>query len=289
MGGQAGGQPLGDDELTKMLQALRDMAETGARDQARQLLSDMQRMLDKMENMQIQMSRGGQGGQQPDGPMNRAMNRALQDTNRAMGDQRDLDERDRGSRPRRRPRRNASRNSPTSSASFANVSNSSSAPAAASRSNRVSKGSRVSNPVRVNSRVRATSPASNKARANQDKASSRVRASNPDRGKANSRARATSPANSRVSNQANNPVRDRASRPIAAAPGGGQPGRPNAQGDGRYAQENDRTRRMLGNAIEMQKRAEEALAAATSAPCSRSAAAGDVIPAGPLAGTRPPQ
>jgi hypothetical protein len=31
------------------------------------------------------------------------------------------------------------------------------------------------------------------------------------------------------------------------------------QGDGRYGQETDRTRRLLGNAIEMQKRAEEAL------------------------------
>jgi hypothetical protein len=31
------------------------------------------------------------------------------------------------------------------------------------------------------------------------------------------------------------------------------------QGDGRYGEETDRTRRLLGNAIEMQKRAEEAL------------------------------
>src|SRR5690606_13593379 len=48
--GQGGQQQMGmsmsDDELTRMLQALRDLAETGARDQARQLLSDMQRLLD---------------------------------------------------------------------------------------------------------------------------------------------------------------------------------------------------------------------------------------------------
>ena len=40
---------------------------------------------------------------------------------------------------------------------------------------------------------------------------------------------------------------------------GGAPGRPGVQGDARYGQENARTRQLLGNAIEMQKRAEEAL------------------------------
>ena len=52
-------QALGNDELNRMLQALRDLSETGARDQARQLLNDMQKMLDKMQNMQLQMGGGG--------------------------------------------------------------------------------------------------------------------------------------------------------------------------------------------------------------------------------------
>src|SRR6185436_17106758 len=88
-----GGPQLNDDELTRMMQALRDLAETGARDQARQLLNDMQRLLDRMQNMQIQMGRGGGSTQQQqDGPMSRALNRALQETNRALNDQRDLND-----------------------------------------------------------------------------------------------------------------------------------------------------------------------------------------------------
>ncbi len=90
--GGGGRQPLGDDELQRMLDALRDLGETGATDQARQLLSDMSRMLEQMENMQLQMGQGGQQGQQQDGPMSRALNRALQDTNRSLNDQRDLND-----------------------------------------------------------------------------------------------------------------------------------------------------------------------------------------------------
>lgn len=92
-GGQQGGQQaLGDDELQRMLDALRDLSETGATEQARQLLSEMARMLEQFENMQLQMSQGGQGGQQQNGPLSRALNRALQDTNRALNDQRDLND-----------------------------------------------------------------------------------------------------------------------------------------------------------------------------------------------------
>jgi hypothetical protein len=87
---QGGGGSMGDDEMQRMLDALRDLAETGATDQARQLLSDMSRMLEQFENMQLQMSQGD--GQQQEGPMSRALNRALQDTNRAMNDQRDLND-----------------------------------------------------------------------------------------------------------------------------------------------------------------------------------------------------
>jgi hypothetical protein len=86
---QGGGRPMGDDELQRMLDALRDLSETGARDQARQLLSDMNKMLERMENMQLQMGGGG-GGQPQQGPMSRALNRALQETNRTLNDQRDL-------------------------------------------------------------------------------------------------------------------------------------------------------------------------------------------------------
>ncbi len=91
-GGQGGQQALGDDELQRMLDALRDLSETGATEQARQLLAEMSRMLEQFENMQLQMSQGGQGGQQQDGPLSRALNRALQDTNRALNDQRDLND-----------------------------------------------------------------------------------------------------------------------------------------------------------------------------------------------------
>lgn len=92
-GGQQGGQQgLGDDELQRMLDALRDLSETGATEQARQLLSEMSRMLEQFENMQLQMSQGGQSGQQQNGPLSRALNRALQDTNRALNDQRDLND-----------------------------------------------------------------------------------------------------------------------------------------------------------------------------------------------------
>lgn len=86
----SGGKPLGDEELQKMLDALQDLSETGARDQARQLLSQMDKMLDRMKNMQLNIQKGGQANNQPQGPMSRALNRALQETNRALNDQRDL-------------------------------------------------------------------------------------------------------------------------------------------------------------------------------------------------------
>lgn len=88
---QGGGRALGDDELQRMLDALTDLSETGAREQARQLLNDMSKMLDKMQNMQLQLGKGG-SGQQQDGPMSRALNKALQQTNRSLNDQRDLND-----------------------------------------------------------------------------------------------------------------------------------------------------------------------------------------------------
>ncbi len=56
---QQGGSGLGGQDFEDMLSALEDLAETGASDQARQLLSDITNML---ENLQFQQGSGGQGG-----------------------------------------------------------------------------------------------------------------------------------------------------------------------------------------------------------------------------------
>lgn len=59
-GAQMGGGPsLGGQDFADMLQALEDLAETGARDQARQLLSDITNML---ENLQFQQGNGSGDG-----------------------------------------------------------------------------------------------------------------------------------------------------------------------------------------------------------------------------------
>lgn len=57
MGEQGGGQGLGSGDFQDMLDALSDLAETGATDQARQLLSDITNMLENLEFQQ-----GGSGG-----------------------------------------------------------------------------------------------------------------------------------------------------------------------------------------------------------------------------------
>lgn len=56
--GEGGGMGLGQSDLEEMMNALEDLAETGASDQARQLLSDITNLL---ENLEFQM--GGQGGE----------------------------------------------------------------------------------------------------------------------------------------------------------------------------------------------------------------------------------
>lgn len=60
---QAGGQGLGGQDFEDMLNALQDLTETGATDQARQLLSDITNMLENLEFQQ-----GGQGQQGPGMP-----------------------------------------------------------------------------------------------------------------------------------------------------------------------------------------------------------------------------
>jgi hypothetical protein len=96
-GGQAppqmgGGGQMNDDQLQRMLDALRDMGANGDAEAARQMLAEMQRRLEQMDNMQLQISRGGQQGQQQDGPMQRAMERAMRETGRSLNEQRDLND-----------------------------------------------------------------------------------------------------------------------------------------------------------------------------------------------------
>ncbi len=56
---QGGGQGLGGDDFSDMLDALQDLTETGASDQARQLLADITNML---ENLEIQQGNGSGSG-----------------------------------------------------------------------------------------------------------------------------------------------------------------------------------------------------------------------------------
>ena len=64
-------QMVGDNDLARMLEALEDLTETGAHDQARQLLSDMANLLERMKD--IQLSQGGENSDLMDGPMDEAL------------------------------------------------------------------------------------------------------------------------------------------------------------------------------------------------------------------------
>lgn len=115
---QGGGQGLGGSDFEDMLQALSDLTETGASDQARQLLADITNML---ENLQFQQGSGSgegfpglpgeqQGENEEDVPQEE---RELSDTLRELSDllreQRELnddtlaEERGEGQRPGQRP------------------------------------------------------------------------------------------------------------------------------------------------------------------------------------------
>jgi uncharacterized protein (TIGR02302 family) len=100
--GDMGGPGLGAGDLQSMLNALSDLTETGAADQARQLLSDITSML---ENLEFQ--RGGRGGGQDGFPMpgeeggeegedqpadQQAMNDILERLSELLGEQRELND-----------------------------------------------------------------------------------------------------------------------------------------------------------------------------------------------------
>lgn len=229
-GMQGGGLQMGDDELTRMLQALRDLAETGARDQARQLLNDMQRMLEQMQNMQIQMGRGG-GGQQQDGPMSRALNRALQDTNRALNDQRDLnDQTEEAQREGSSPQRNQQ---------------------LADQQRQLRE--------RLEQQMRSGGGQPQQQGQQGQGGQQQQGQGQQGQGQQGQQQGQGSPNGQGGQQPGQQPGQGQGGQQADNGGPGGQPGRPGVQGDGMYGQENDRTRRLLGNAIEMQRRAEEAL------------------------------
>lgn len=241
--GQGGGPQMGDDELTRMLQALRDLSETGARDQARQLLSDMQNLLDKMQNMQIQMGGGGQGGQNQDGPMNRALNRALQETNRAMNDQRDLNDQT------EQAQRNG-QNNPQRGQQLADQ----------QRQLRErleqqmrSGGGQPQQPGQGQGQQQGQQGQGQQGQGQQP---GQGQGQQPGQGQQQGQGgQGNQPGQQPGQGGQQGQGQQNADR---GGPGGG-PGRPGVEGDGRYGQENQRSRQLLGNAIEMQRRAEEAL------------------------------
>jgi len=246
--GQAGGMQMSDDELTRMLQALRDLAETGARDQARQLLNDMQKLLDRMQNMQIQMGRGGQGGQQPDGPMNRALNRALQETNRALNDQRDLNDQT----------EQAQRDGQQGNAQ---------------RGQQLADQQRALR-ERLEQQMRSGGGQPGQQEQGQGQ-QGQGQQGQQGQGQQQGQNGQGQPGQQGQQGQGQQGQGQQGNQP-GQQPGqggpngqgqqnadrggpGGAPGRPGVRGDGRYGQENQRSRQLLGNAIEMQRRAEEAL------------------------------
>ncbi len=245
-GMQGGGPQMGDSELNRMLQALRDLAETGARDQARQLLNDMQRMLDQMQNMQIQMGRGGQGGQPPeDGPMSRALNRALQDTNRALNDQRDLNDQT----------EEAQRNGAQNGQQLADQQR--------QQRERLEQQMRSGGGQPQQQGQQGQGGQQQQGQGQQGEGQQgqgqqgqgqQGQGQQPGQGQQGQGGQGNQPGQ-QPGQQGQGQGQGQADR---GGPGG-QPGRPGVEGDGMYGQENDRTRRLLGNAIEMQKRAEEAL------------------------------
>ncbi len=220
-----GGMSMGDDELQRMLDALRDLTETGASDQARQLLSDMARLLEQFENMQLQMSQGG-GGQQQDGPMSRALNRALQDTNRALSDQRDLNDqtdqaqREGGGDPRRQQEL-----------------------ADQQRSLR----------ERLEQQMRSGGgQPGQQGQDGQGQQGQQGQGQQPGQQGQNGQGQQPGQGQQGQQGQGQQPGQN-------ADRGGGPGGQPGVDADGRFGQENARSRQLLGNAIEMQRRAEEAL------------------------------
>ncbi|MEM7663681.1 MAG: DUF4175 family protein [Pseudomonadota bacterium] len=99
--GGGGGPSLGQNSFEEMLQALEDLAQTGARDQARQLLSDITSMLENLEFQQGNGSGGdgfalpNQGGEGEDGEQGeeeRELAENLEDLAEALREQRELND-----------------------------------------------------------------------------------------------------------------------------------------------------------------------------------------------------
>ncbi|MEZ5997396.1 MAG: DUF4175 family protein [Hyphomonas sp.] len=110
---QAGGPSLGGQDFEDMLNALQDLTETGATEQARQLLSDITNML---QNLEFQRGQSGQGGmpgmpgQQADGetdedlpPQEQELTDAMRRLSEILREQRQLNDdtlaQERGERP----------------------------------------------------------------------------------------------------------------------------------------------------------------------------------------------
>lgn len=77
---------MSGDQLQEMLDALKQLNETGARDDARRLLKALSQLL---ANMRMQLANGGQGGNGDD-PVSKAMRQALEELGELMGKQREL-------------------------------------------------------------------------------------------------------------------------------------------------------------------------------------------------------
>lgn len=77
---------MSGDQLQEMLDALKQLNETGARDDARRLLKALSQLL---ANMRLQLANGGSGGNGDD-PVSQAMRKALEEMGELMGKQREL-------------------------------------------------------------------------------------------------------------------------------------------------------------------------------------------------------
>lgn len=263
-GMQGGGMQMGDDELTRMLQALRDLAETGARDQARQLLNDMQKLMDRMQNMQIQMGRGGTQGQQPDGPMNRAMNRALQDTNRAMNDQRDLndqvDEAERNGGSPQKGQELADQQRQLRERLEQQMRSGGGQPQQPQQNDQNGQQGQQGQGQGQQQGQQGQGQQGQGQQGQGEGGQQQGQGQQPGQGQQQGQNGMGGQGNQPGQQPGQTPGQGQGQGQQADRGGpGGQPGRPGVEGDGRYGQETDRTRRLLGNAIEMQKRAEDAL------------------------------
>ncbi|MEM7004336.1 MAG: DUF4175 family protein [Pseudomonadota bacterium] len=99
--GGGGGPSLGQNSFEDMLQALEDLAQTGARDQARQLLSDITNMLENLEFQQGNGSggdgfalpnQGGEGEEGEQGEEEQELAENLEDLAEALREQRELND-----------------------------------------------------------------------------------------------------------------------------------------------------------------------------------------------------